>query len=175
MQVAFDIEVKGFKQRSVDKPENEIVVKGPHEAFVENIRINTSLIRRYVNNENLVIESLKIGKLSKTSCAVCYLKNVANTDLVNEVIYRLSNLQIDYITSSGQLEQLIQDDERFSLPEIISTERPDRTSNMLFEGRVAIIVNGSPYILIAPALFSDFLTSPEDLNLKHQYSNLLKV
>lgn len=175
LNTAFIIEVKGFMQRSLGSPNNEIVIKGSQVGFSENLRTNTSLIRRYVNNENLVIESLKIGKLSKTSCAVCYLKNVANTDLVNEVIYRLSNLQIDYITSSGQLEQLIQDDERFSLPEIISTERPDRTSNMLFEGRVAIIVNGSPYILIAPALFSDFLTSPEDLNLKHQYSNFIRI
>ena len=61
------------------------------------------------------------------------------------------------------------------MPEIISTERPDRTSNMLFEGRIAIILNGSPYVLIAPALFFDFLSSPEDLNVKHQYSNFVRI
>ena len=175
LNTAFSIEVKGFLQRSLNAPNNEIVIKGSQVGFTENIRTNTSLIRRYVNNENLVIESLNIGKLSKTSCAVCYLKNVANTDLVNEVLYRLNNLQIDYVTSSGQLEQLIQDNEHFSLPEIISTERPDRTSNMLFEGRIAIILNGSPYVLIAPALFFDFLSSPEDLNVKHQYSNFVRI
>ena len=175
LNTAFSIEVKGFLQRGLNAPNNEIVIKGSQVGFTENIRTNTSLIRRYVNNENLVIESLNIGKLSKTSCAVCYLKNVANTDLVNEVLYRLNNLQIDYVTSSGQLEQLIQDNEHFSLPEIISTERPDRTSNMLFEGRIAIILNGSPYVLIAPALFFDFLSSPEDLNVKHQYSNFVRI
>ena len=127
-----------------------------------------------IDNENLVIESLNIGTLSKTPCAICYLKNVANSDLVNEVHYRLSNLKIDHLTSSGQLEELIQDDKRFSFPQIISTERPDKTTNLIFDGRVAIIVNGSPYILIAPATFSDFLLSPEDLNLKHQYSNFVR-
>ena len=65
LDVAFDIEVKGFKQRGIEKPSNEIVIKGPHESFVENIRTNTSLIRRFVNNENLVIENLNIGNITK--------------------------------------------------------------------------------------------------------------
>lgn len=174
LDVAYNIDVKGFSQRSLDTPNNEMVIKGSQVGFTENLRTNTSLIRRYVNNENLVIESLNIGTLSKTPCSICYLKNVANSDLVNEVHYRLSNLKIDHLTSSGQLEQLIQDDKRFSFPQIISTERPDKTTNLIFDGRVAIIVNGSPYILIAPATFSDFLVSPEDLNLKHQYSNFVR-
>ena len=174
LDIAYNIDVKGFSQRSLDTPNNEIVIKGAQVGFTENLRTNTSLIRRYVNNENLVIESLNIGTLSKTPCAICYLKNVANSDLVNEVHYRLSNLKIDHLTSSGQLEELIQDDKRFSFPQIISTERPDKTTNLIFDGRVAIIVNGSPYILIAPATFSDFLLSPEDLNLKHQYSNFVR-
>ena len=70
LNIAFDIEVKGFKQRSVDKPENEIVIKGPHEAFVENIRTNTSLIRRIVNNENLIIENIEIGDITRTKCGL---------------------------------------------------------------------------------------------------------
>ena len=90
LNLALDIEVKGFKQRSVDSPNNEIVIKGPHEAFVENIRTNTSLIRRIVNNENLIIENLEVGKITKTKCAVCYMKNITNSDLVNEVKYRLN-------------------------------------------------------------------------------------
>ena len=95
--------------------------------------------------------------------------------MVAEVRYRVSNLAIDYLISSGQLEQLIQDDDNSSLPQMISTERPDKTANLLFDGRVAIIVNGSPYVLIVPAIFSDFLSSPEDYNLKHQYANFLRV
>ena len=82
LSVCFDIDVKGFKQRSISKPENEIVVKGPHEAFVENLRTNTSLLRRFTNNENLIIENIKVGKITKTNCAVCYIQNITNDDLV---------------------------------------------------------------------------------------------
>lgn len=175
IDIAFDIEVKGFQQRGLDSPNNEIIIRGSQVGFTENLRTNTSLIRRYINNENLVIESVKVGKISKTPCSICYLKNVANSDLIAEVRYRISNLNIDYLISSGQLEQLIQDDDKSSLPQMISTERPDRTANLLFEGRVAIVVNGSPYILVVPAIFSDFLVSPEDYNLKHQYANFIRI
>lgn len=175
LDIAFDVEVKGYERRSLTTPHNEMVVRGAQVGFTENLRTNTSLLRRYVNNENLIIESVNIGKLSKTPCSICYLKNIANTDLISEVRYRLNNLAIDYLTSSGQLEQLIQDNDNTSLPQIIATERPDRTSNLLFEGRIAIIVNGSPYVLIVPAIFSDFLASSEDYNLKYQYSNFVRA
>ena len=99
MNIAFDIEVKGFKQRSVDSPNNEIIIKGPQEAFVENIRTNTSLIRRIINNENLIIENVEVGKLTKTRCAVCYIQDITNSDLVNEVKFRLNNLEIDSLLS----------------------------------------------------------------------------
>ena len=175
LDICFSIEVKGYERRGLTSPNNEIIVRGPQVGFTENLRTNTSLLRRYVNNENLIVESINVGKQSKTACAICYLKNIANTDLVSEVRYRLNNLGIDYLISSGQLEQLIQDSDLCSLPQMISTERPDRASNLLYQGRVCIIVNGSPYVLIAPAILSDFLASPEDLNLKHQYSNFARI
>ena len=174
LAVAFDIEVKGFKQRSISSPTNEIIIRGSQEGFNEVLRTNTSLLRRLVNNENLIIENVEIGKLSRTKCAVCYLKNVANNDLVAEVKFRLNNVDIDYLISSGQLEQLIEDNGKYSLPQIIATERPDKTAGLLLEGRVAIIVNGSPYVLVVPGVLMDFLSSPEDLNFKFQFSNLLK-
>lgn len=174
LNVAFDIDIKGFQFRSVAKPENEVVIRGPQEAFVENIRINTTLIRRIVNNENLIIESIKIGKISKTNCAICYINNITNSDLVAEAKYRLNNIDIDYLISSGQLEQLIEDNGKYSVPQIISTERPDKAGTYLLEGRIAILVNGSPYALIIPATFIDFLESSEDKNIKFQFANLLK-
>ena len=100
LNIAFDIEIKGFKQRSVDSPKTEIVIHGPHEAFVENLRTNTSLIRRIVNNENLIIENVGVGKVTRTKCAVCYMKNITNTDLANEIKYRLNNLEIDSLMSA---------------------------------------------------------------------------
>lgn len=100
LNVGFDIEVKGFKQRSVESPNNEVVIKGSQEAFVENIRTNTSILRRIINNENLIIENLEVGKITKTKCGVCYMQNIANSDLVAEAKFRLNNLAIDSLLSS---------------------------------------------------------------------------
>lgn len=175
LNLAFNIDIKGFKQRSIDKPQNEIVIKGPHEAFVENIRTNTSLLRRFSNNENLVIESLEAGTMTKTKCAVCYMQNIANSDLVAEIKYRINNLNVDSILSIGQLEQLISDNNSLGLPRAISTERPDNAVQHILEGRVVVLLNGSPFALILPAIMIDFLTSPEDRNLKTIFSNFLRA
>lgn len=172
---AFNLDVKGFKQREISTPSNEIIVRGSQEAFVENIRTNTSILRRLINNENLIIETLSVGKITKTSVAVCFMNNITNTSLLNEVKRRINNLDIDYLTSSGQLEQLIQDSPSSIFPQLIATERPDKAVNYLLDGRVCLIINGSPYALIAPGTFLDFLSSPEDLNIKFQFANLSKI
>lgn len=174
LDIAFDIDVKSYTQRSISNPENEAVIKGPQEGFVENFRTNTSIIRRIVNSEELVIETIPVGKISKTKCGVCYLKNIANNDLVSEAKYRLGNLDIDSLLSTGQLEQLIESDEGFGIPQILSTERPDKCAKYLFQGRVVIIVNGNPYALILPATIEDFLFSPEDTNLRPLFANFLR-
>lgn len=172
---AFDIDVKGFQQRNIDTPKNEAVIKGPQEAFVENIRTNTSLLRRFCNNENLIIENISIGNISKTSCAICYMHNITNGDLVAEAKYRLSNIDIDVLLSSGQLEQLIQDNHNFGIPQIISTERPDKCVKGLMQGRCVILINGNPYALIIPSMLTDFISSPEDGNLNPMFANFLKI
>lgn len=174
LSVAYDIDVKGFKQRNIEAPNNEIVIKGPQESFVENIRTNTSMIRRIVNNENLIIENIDVGKLTKTKCCVCYMKNITNSDLVAEVKYRLNNLEIDALLSSGELQQLIEDQNKYSIPQILLTERPDKATKYLYNGRVVVLVNGNPYVLIMPATLVDFISSPEDSNLKFQFANFIK-
>ena len=174
INIAFDIDIKGFQQRSIDSPNNEIVIKGSQEAFVENLRTNTSLLRRIVNNENLIIENVEVGKVTKTKCALCYLQNITNLDLVAEVKYRLNNLAIDSLLSAGQLEQLISDSNEFGIPETMSTERPDKCAKYMLQGRIIVIVNGTPYALILPATLIDFMASPEDTNLKVNFSNFLR-
>lgn len=174
LNIAFDIDVKKYQQRSISVPENESVIKGPQEGYVENIRTNTSLLRRIVNNENLIIENISVGKISQTNCGVCYMQNIANGDLVAEVKYRLQNLDVDSVLSTGQLEQLIEDDEGFGIPQVLSTERPDKCAKYLFQGRVIVLVNGNPYALIMPATIEDFLFSPEDTNLRPLFANFLR-
>lgn len=171
----FCIETKGFEGRSIDKPVTESVVKGAHEGFVENIRTNTSMLRKIINNENLIIEETTVGKISKTKVAICYIKNITNDDLVAETKFRINNLNIDYLLSSDQLTQFIKDSSTSSFPQTLSTERPDRTSKYLLLGRVVVLVNGSPFALILPAILIDFLTSPEDFNLNYHYANFLRV
>lgn len=175
ISTAYVVDVKGYETRSISEPKNEIVIRGSQESFVEKLRTNTSMLRRMVNNENLIIEDAKVGKVSKTKIAICYMKNIANANLVAEVKYRINNLNVDQVTSSGQLEQLIQDNSLSFFPQLISSERPDRTADYLLEGRVVVVVNGSPYCLIMPGVFIDYLSSAEDSNLKFQYANLLKV
>ena len=175
INVAFDIDVKGFEKRSIEAPNNEVIIKGSQESFVENIRTNTSELRRIINNENLIIENLAVGEISQTRCAVCYMKNITNENLVAEVKYRINSLSIDTLLSSGQLEQLIEDNGRFGIPQILSTERPDKCAKHLMQGRVVVLVNGTPYGLIMPATFVDYMASPEDTNIKPIFSNFLKL
>ena len=174
LNICLDIDAKGFKQRSVERPQIENVIKGPQEAFVENIRTNTALLRRLVNNQNLVIENIEVGELSGTKCALCYMQNIANGDLIAEAKYRLNNLSIDSLVSSGELEQLIQDGNAAGVPQILSTERPDKCVKAMYQGRAVIIVNGNPYALIIPSVMNDFLASPEDSNLIPLFANFLK-
>ena len=174
LSICFDIDIKGFKQRSISQPQNEVVIKGSHEAFVENIRTNTSLLRWLTNNENLTIENVQVGKITKTYCAVCYMQNITNDDLIAEVKYRLNNLEVDSLLSAGELEQLLTDNNILGVPKILVSERPDNAVKNLLQGRVIVLVNGSPYALIMPAVLIDFLSSPEDTNLKTIFANFLK-
>ena len=174
INTCFVCDVKGYEKRSINTPRNEVVIRGSQEAFVENIRTNTSMLRRLVNNENLIIENRNVGTISKTNCAICYLKDVANDDLIAEVKYRISNLDIDYIIASGQLEDLLKQNSKSSIPELLTTERPDRAASSILDGKVVIIVNGTPITLIAPCTFFDLLESFEDHNINYRFANLIK-
>lgn len=174
INTCFLCEVKGYEKRSITPPINEVVIRGSQEAFIENIRTNTSMLRRLVNNENLIIENTSIGAISKTKCAICYLKDVANDDLIAEVKYRINNLDIDYIIASGQLEDLLKQNSNSSIPELLTTERPDRAASSILDGKVVIIINGTPITLIAPCTFFDLLESVEDHNINYRFANLIK-
>ena len=175
LNIAICLEAKNFQTRNVSTPQTESVVRGPQASFIENLRTNTAQIRKIINNENLIIENTKFGKLTQTNVSICYMKNVTNDSLVSEVKFRLNNIKIDSLTSSGELENLIKDNLYNLYPELIATERPDKTSNLILSGRIAILVDGSPFALIVPALLLDFLVSTEDINLNNIFANLLKI
>ncbi len=155
-------DAKGFQTRSIVEPDAEKVLRGPREGFIESLRTNTSLIRRRIRIPHLWIESLTIGELTRTEVAFAYIKGLAREKLVREVRERLKRIKTDSILGSGYLEGFIMDDPLSLFPLVARTERPDRAAAALLEGRVVILVDGSPHVLIVPVELSMELQSPDD-------------
>lgn len=171
---AFLCDVKGWEHRTVGRPNTEMVIRGPQEGFVEVLRINTALLRKILMDEDLIIENVYVGERSRTPCAICYINSLANDRLVEEVRRRVSSVKIDYLFDSGELEQLIEDNTYLPNPTILSSERPDRTAFFLSQGRVVILVHGSPFALIIPIVHNDLIETAEDFHIRFPYVNLLK-
>lgn len=153
---------KQWVERGVTEPTAQTVVRGPREGFNENIRVNTALIRRRIKDPNLRIESNEIGTRTKTNIAVVYINDIANEKIVEEVRLRLDRINIDGILESGNIEELIQDSYYSPFSTVFNSERPDVVAAALLDGRIAIIVDGTPFVLLVPALFVQFFQSPED-------------
>ncbi|RAV12995.1 spore germination protein [Paenibacillus contaminans] len=165
----------GWEDRSISEPTSQAVVRGPMEAFTENIRTNTSLIRRKIKDPKLWMESRQIGKITQTNVSIMYLKDVADERIVDEVRRRLDGIDIDGILEGGYIEELIQDRTLTPFPTVYNTERPDTIAAGLLEGRVAILVDGSPFVLLVPALFIHFFQSAEDYYQRADISTLLRI
>lgn len=171
----FLLNTRGWDKRSISEPQSETVVRGPRDSFTENFRTNTALIRRRIKHPALRIKGISIGKYSRTNIAICYIEGLTNKYIVEEIKERISNIDIDNIQSSGTIEQLIEDNHFTPFPQLLSTERPDRVAANLLEGRVAIIVDGTPFALIAPITISIFLQSAEDYYDRFIIGSFLRV
>ncbi|GEN31656.1 spore germination protein KA [Cerasibacillus quisquiliarum] len=159
---AFSIAVDDWKGRQVEQPSAQTVVRGPRESFTENINTNKALIRKRIRSQDLQIKSRRLGKYTQTEISIIYLKGVADDDVVKEVEKRIDKIQLDGISGSNQIEELIQDGKFSPFPTIDNTERPDITAASLLEGKVIILVNGTPFVLIAPVVFMHFFQTAED-------------
>lgn len=158
----FSVSTKGWKDRGVTETSAQTVIRGPQEAFSETLRTNTALIRRKIKNPLLLCEQKQIGRVTKTDVAIMYIKGIVNDKLVSEVHARLDRIDIDAILESGYIEELIQDEKFTPFPTMYNTDRPDVVAAALLEGRIAIIVDGTPFVLLAPALFTQYFQSAED-------------
>ncbi len=147
------IESRGFEKRSVEQPVVEAVISGPHEAFTENLRTNLTLVRKVIKNKSLITEMLPIGKTNHSNCGVMYIDGIANVKIVDELKRRVESIDIDFIEGSGMLNQLIEDHPLAIFPQILTTERPDRTASFLMEGKVIFICDGTPYASAVPVTF----------------------
>lgn len=150
------------KSRSMEEPPSEALVRGPRLGFIENLSDNTALLRRHGKDQNLTIISFQVGERSKKELVIAYMKDIANPELIEEVKERIGKIKIDDVPESGYVEQLIEDNYLSPFPQVQSTERPDRVMSALMEGRVAILLDGSPFALIVPVTFNMLLQSPED-------------
>lgn len=153
---------KGASKRDVGVTTTEQTIRGPQEGFVEDLGINITQIRRRIKDPNLSVEILEVGERTHTDIGIVYLNGVVSQEIVKEIRNRISNISIDGIIGSAQIEQLIQENKWTLLPQMMATERPDRAASYILEGRVVIIVDGSPFVLTAPTTFAMLLNSPDD-------------
>jgi len=165
----------GWEQRTVNEPPTEPTIRGSKEGFVETLRTNTSLLRRRIKDPRLRIEEHDVGNITKTTIAVAYIRGTANNDVLKRVRDRLKRIDADSIQESGQLEEYIEDAPFSPFPTILRTERPDKVVGAILEGRIAILIDGTPFVLIVPATFSMFLTSPEDYFEMHFIGSALRL
>nr|WP_310500984.1 spore germination protein [Paenibacillus qinlingensis] len=164
-----------WKDRGVTEPSSQTVVRGPREGFSETLRTNTALIRRKIKDSHLWMETKQIGRVTQTDVALMYIKGLVTDNMLEEVRTRLARIDIDGILESGYIEELIQDEAYSPFPTVFNTERPDVVAAALLEGRIAILVDGTPFVLLVPAVFTHFLQAAEDSYQRADISSLIRI
>jgi len=175
LEEAFLIDTRNIDKRSIDTPATEQVIRGPREGFIELLGTNISLLRYRLQTSDLRIRTMEIGRRTKSKVAVCYMEGITNPDLVAEVDKRLSKIDIDAVLDSGYLEQFIEDNHYSPFPQVQYMERPDKVAANLLEGRVAIMVDGSPMALVVPTVFNQFYQTVEDFTERFLLMSALRL
>lgn len=163
------------KTRNIEEPVSEQAVRGPREGFTENISDNTALLRRNGGTEKLIFSKLIVGKRSKKDLIVAYIEDIANPAIVEDVMSRIQKIDIDNVMESGYVEQLIEDNYMSPFPQAQNTERPDRVNAALMEGRVAILLDGTPFALLVPVTFSMMVQASEDYYERWYSGSLIRL
>lgn len=169
------LNTKSFPVRAISEPDSEKNLGGPREGFTESIVQNISLIRRRARTSDLKVRHLTIGKRTQTCVVVCYLNAVVNRPVLDEVLKRLKCVDIDGVLDANYLAELICDHKRSLFRTIGTTERPDVVVGKILEGRIAIIVDGTPMVLTAPFLFVENFQVGEDYYLDYYYASFSRL
>ncbi len=172
---ALSLNTKGWVNRGVEEPKTEAVVRGPREGFTETLGLNTSLLRRKICHPDLIIEGVQLGEKTKTKVCLAYLKGVVSADLLKEVKTRLQRIETDAILESGYLEEFIEDAPYSPFATVANSERPDNVAAKILEGRVAILVDGTPMVLTVPMLLAESFQSPEDYYSRPYYVSFVRT
>ncbi|MFQ6734084.1 spore germination protein [Virgibacillus tibetensis] len=166
---------KGWDSRSIEEPQSESLIRGSREGFVENLRTNMVLIRRQIRDPNLRFKTYEVGRRSKKSLILTYVDGIIHPDILNEVNRRLATIDMDDAPESGYIEQWIEDNFLSPFPQMENTERPDKVAAAVLQGKVAIILDGTPFVLIAPITLGNMLQSPEDYYERWSIGSLLRL
>lgn len=172
---ALSFTAPGWARRLPREPESERLIRGPREGFTEDIDENIGMIRRWLKDRRLRCDPLQLGRRTKTRIAVMYLDDIAQPRLVREVHRRLSAIDIDGVIESGYIEQLIKDRRASIYPLTQATERTDKVAAAVLEGRVAIMVDKSPFVIIVPVTINEFYQSPEDYYFDFWLGSFLRL
>lgn len=172
---ALIINSKGWSKRTIEEPKAEMIVRGPREGFIESIIDNTTLIRRKLQTKDLKFVFKKLGVRSNTKICICYLEGLADPKIINEVYKRLDKISIDAVLDSGYIQEIIKDSPYSPFETIGYTERPDVVAGKLLEGRIAIIVDGSPIVLTIPFLFIEYFQTDEDYYNNYFFSSIFRM
>lgn len=167
-------EVKNFPRRGIGIPETEAVLKGPREGFNELIVDNVALIRRRVKNTNLKFETVIVGEESQTAVAIIYIKGVAPDELVQKVMDKVKSMEYRFILDSNYIEANLKKEHSF-FDTVGYTEKPDEVSAKLFEGRVGILVDGTPFVLTVPYFFLENFQMPDDYYINKYVTNFNRI
>ena len=159
----------------IDGPETEQTIYGPQEGFAEMLRNNSALVRKILKTEKLISEGVKIGAVSKTRGVLMYISDIANDSLVNEARRRINSISTDYIIAIEEVMQFLEESTFAATTQIMSTERPDKVARALVEGRVVLLLNGSPRALIFPTTAFELTHSVSDDYLRVPYANMSRI
>lgn len=172
---ALIINAKEMKRRGVKEPLTEGLVRGSREGFAESLQTNTTLLRSIIKDPDLCLETLKIGDKTRTEVCIAYLKDIVNQELINEVRTRLQRIHIDAVLESGYIEQFIEDAPFSIFSTVANSERPDKVASKILEGRAAIFIDGTPFVLTVPMLFAESFQSPEDYYSRTFFSGIIRL
>ncbi len=175
MDGALIADVKGFAKRAIGQPVNESVILGPHEGFTESLRENIVLIRRLLRTPALISREITAGRQIPARLCLLYLDGVARMENVNEILRRIEGCPVDYVSSMGMLEQLIEDHPFALLPQTAVTERPDRAVSFLNEGQIILLMENAPSALALPMGLLHLYHTPDDTALRWQYGAFLRL
>ena len=168
-------DAKGFAKRGLDQPVTETVIVGPHEGFNESLRDNVALIRRLMDCPALICEQTTVGNKIPAKLCLMYLNGVAREENIQELKRRLAGCNVDYVSSMGMLEQLIEDKPHSLLPQVAATERPDRAVSFLNEGQIVIVMENTPSVIALPMGLVHLYHAPDDTALRWQYGTFLRL